>query len=278
MNNVGMQKLTIIKARKKRPLLKMLWGYHELLFFLSWRDILVRYKQTVLGLLWAIIRPFLLMLVFTLLFGKVLNLENQTDIPYPLIVFAGLLPWQFFSSSVQQISDSLVQNANLIAKVYFPRLIIPLSSMVTSFVDFLISAFMLVMLMIWFQYTPDYKVLYLPVFVLVFLMFSFGMGLFIATLNVTYRDFRYIIPFVIQLGFYISPVGFDLAVIPEQWRLLYSLNPLVGIIEGFRFCLLSDPTTLYWPSIYISVLMSVTFMCLGLKTFQTMERNFADRI
>lgn len=270
--------ITTIKATERRSILKSTIEYRELLFFLSWRDILVRYKQTALGVLWAVIRPFLLMVVFTALFGKVLNLEDQVTTPYPLIVFAGLLSWQFFTASIQQISDSLVQNANLISKVYFPRLIIPLSSMITAIVDFAISLCMFALLMVWFQFVPDYKVIYLPLFILLALIFSFGMGILIATLNVTYRDFRYIIPFIIQLGFYVSPVGFDLAIIPEKWRFLYSLNPMVGVIEGFRWCLLGDHTVIYWPSVWISFAMSLFFLLFGLRTFQAMERHFADRI
>ena len=272
------QDFIVIQAGRKRPLLKSLIAYHELLLFLSWRDTVVRYKQMVLGLLWVVIRPILLMTVFTLLFGRVLNLQNQVDIPYPLIVFAGLLPWQFFSTSVQQISDSFVSNGYLISKVYFPRLILPLSTIVTGIIDFLVSMGVFALLMAWFRHIPDYKILYLPLFMLIFFTFSLGIGTFFASLNVTYRDFKYIIPFMLQLGFYASPVGFDLSVISKRWHLLYSLNPMVGIIEGFRWCLLGDHTVLYWPSVWVSGTVSIVSLCLGLKTFQAMERSFADKI
>jgi len=278
MNRTNDPEVNTIRAGKKISLLKVFIKYHELIFFLSWRDILVRYKQTVFGLLWAIMRPFLLIVVFTLLFGQILGLSKDTDIPYPLIVFAGLLPWQFFATSLQQISDSLILNQNIISKVYFPRIIIPISSTVTSMVDFFISAIMLALLMVWFQYTPDQDILFLPLFIVFLFSISLGIGLIIAALNVSYRDFRYITPFAIQLGFYASPVAFDVAVIPENWRLIYSLNPMVGIIEGFRFSLLDDRNTLYWPSVAISAAISFGCLLLGLKVFQTLQSDFADRI
>lgn len=270
--------ITMITAGKKHHLIGLLIEYHELLFFLSWRDILIRYKQTTLGFLWALLRPLLLMLVFAVLFGKILNLADGSSAPYPLIVFAGLLPWQFFAASVQQISDSFVQNANLISKVYFPRLIIPISSMVTAIVDFLISLLILAFIMLWFRYVPSYRIFVLPLFFFMLLLFVLGIGIFVATLNVYYRDFRYIIPFVIQLGFYISPVGFELSVIPEKWQLLYSFNPMVGIVEGFRWCLIGENGGLYWPSILISASLSVFFLFFGINIFQKMERNFADKV
>lgn len=215
-----------------------LWRYRELFFILAWRDISVRYKQTIIGLAWAIIRPFLTMVVFTVIFGRLAKLPSDGNAPYALMVFSAMLPWTFFSTSLSDASNSLVDNANLISKVYFPRLIVPTATVVAAFVDFIISFGVLLFLMVYYQFAPNWNILFLPAFILLALLASIGPGLWITALNVKYRDFRYVIPFLVQFGLYVSPVGFSSQVIPQQWRLLYSINPMVGVIDGFRWCIL----------------------------------------
>jgi lipopolysaccharide transport system permease protein len=219
--------LIIEAGRTERHYWKDLWRYRELFYFLAWRDILVRYKQTVIGIAWALIRPFLMMVVFTVVFGKLAKLPSE-GVPYPILVFAALLPWQFFANALSEASNSLIGNANLISKVYFPRLIIPASSVITSFVDFLISGVILIALMLWYQFMPGWCILTLPFFILVAFAAAMGAGLWLTALNVKYRDFRYIVPFIVQFGLYISPVGFSSSIVPDEWRLLYSLNPWWG--------------------------------------------------
>ena len=197
-----------------------LWQYRELFQVLAWRDIAVRYKQTVIGAAWALIRPFLTMVVFTVIFGKLAKLPSDGTVPYALMVFAGMLPWSFFSTALAEASNSIIGNANLISKVYFPRLIVPIAAVMVAFVDFLISFAILVALMVWYQFMPGWQVLLLPVFVAFAFMASLGIGLWITALNVKYRDFRYVIPFIVQLGLYVSPVGFSSSIVPDQWRLL----------------------------------------------------------
>ncbi len=252
-----------------------LWRYRELLYFFAWRDILVRYKQTALGIAWSVLRPLLTMLVFTVVFSKIAKLPSE-GIPYPVLVFAAMLPWQFFANALTEASNSVVSNANVIAKVYFPRLLIPASAVVVSLVDLLISLGLLALLMIGYRVVPSWSILWLPLFLLLVLTCALGTGLWLAALNVQYRDFRYIVPFIVQFGLYISPVGFSSTVIPEQWRLLYSLNPLVGVIEGFRWAILGTP--LYWPSLALAVLSSTFLLLSGLWYFRRTERSFADVI
>lgn len=229
--------LVIEAGRTERQYWQDLWRYRELFYTLAWRDIAVRYKQTVIGIAWALIRPFLTMVVFTIVFGKLANLPSE-GVPYPILVFAGMLPWQFFSTSLSSASDSLISNANLISKVYFPRLVVPTSAVVTSFVDFLISGMIMLGLMAWYNFVPSWRVITLPFFILIAFMASMGAGLWLCSLNVKYRDFRYIVPFIVQFGLYISPVGFSSNVVPERWRLLYSINPMVSVIDGFRWAIL----------------------------------------
>ncbi len=269
---------TILEAGSKRSYWRALYKYRELLYFLAWRDILVRYKQTVLGIIWAVLRPALMMAVFTVLFGRIVKLKSPSDVPYALLVFAGLLPWQFFATAVQQISESLVQNANLISKIYFPRLLIPVSTLATSLVDLVISLGIFVLLMAYYEFAPHLQILFFPFFLLLGILLSIGIGLFIATLNVYYRDFRYLIPFAIQLGLYISPVGFSSTIIPEKWRLIYSLNPMVGVIDGFRWCLLGQTTEPYWPGVCMAIIITFFMLVIGFRVFRNMERNFADRV
>ncbi|GAB4550944.1 MAG: ABC transporter permease [Pleurocapsa sp.] len=270
--------LIIEAGRSERQYWRDLWRYRELFYFLAWRDILVRYKQTVIGIAWALIRPFLTMVVFTVIFGKLAKLPTEGNAPYCILVFAAMLPWQFFSNSLSTCSNSLISNSNLISKVYFPRLIVPSSAVVVSFVDFLISGMILLGLMAWYDFVPSWRIITLPLFIVVAGAASMGWGLWLASLNVKYRDFRHIVPFIVQFGMYISPVGFSSNVVPEQWRLLYSLNPMVGVIDGFRWAILGGQSNLYLPGFVLSLgLVSIT-LATGIWYFRKMERSFADII
>lgn len=271
------QTLVIEAGRAERHYWQDLWRFRELFFFLAWRDILVRYKQTTIGVAWALGRPLITMLVFTLIFGKLAKLPSE-GAPYPILVFAALLPWQFFSSAFSSAGDSLVSNAGLVSKVYFPRLVIPASALIVSFVDFLISGLILVGLMIWYGYVPNMRLLTLPLFVFVAIAAAMGAGLWIAALNVKYRDFRIIVPFVVQFGLYVSPVGFSSNIIPEQWRLLYSINPMVGVIDGFRWAILGGNIKLYWPGFLLSLLLVLLILVTGIYYFRKTEKTFADVI
>ncbi|MDZ8079538.1 MAG: ABC transporter permease [Nostoc sp. DcaGUA01] len=270
--------LIIEAGQTEQQYWKDLWRYRELFYFLSWRDILVRYKQTVIGMLWALIRPFLTMLVFTVIFGNLAKLPSEGTAPYPILVFAGLLPWQFFASALTECSNSLISNANLISKVYFPRLIVPASSVIVSFVDFLVSGMILLGLMAWYNYVPSWRILSLPLFISIAFAASLGVGLWLAALNVEYRDFRYIVPFIVQFGLYISPVGFSSSIVPEQWRLLYYLNPMVGVIDGFRWAILGGESKLYWTGFTLSLGLVALLLVSGIWYFRKMERTFADVI
>ena len=274
-----MQDVIVIEAgRRERNYWLDLWRYRELFRVLAWRDLSVRYKQTVIGVLWALIRPFLAMLVFTLIFGQIARLPSDGTAPYPLMIFAGILPWTFFSSGLSEASNSLINNANLISKVYFPRLIVPMATVVVAFVDFLISFFILVLLMAWYNFLPDWRMLLLPVFIVLAFFASVGPALWITALSVKYRDFRYVLPFIVQFGLYVSPVGFSSNVVPEQWRLLYSLNPMVGIIDGFRWCILGGQSELYVPGLAMSIGVTAFFLWFGIHRFRKMEKSFADMI
>ena len=269
--------LVIEAGRAERHYWRDLWRYRELFFFLAWRDILVRYKQTVIGIVWALGRPLITMLVFTLVFSKLAKLPSE-GVPYPILVFAALLPWQFFASSFSGAGDSLISNAGMISKVYFPRLVIPASAVIVSFVDFLISGIILVGLMIWYGFAPSLRMLTLPLFIFVAFAAAMGAGLWIAALNVKYRDFRIIVPFVVQFGLYISPVGFSSSIVPEQWRLLYSINPMVGVIDGFRWAILGGNTQLYWPGFLLSLSLVMVILVTGIMYFRKTEKTFADVI
>jgi lipopolysaccharide transport system permease protein len=255
-----------------------LWRYRELFQVLAWRDVSVRYKQTIIGVAWALIRPFLTMIVFTIIFSNVARLPTDGVAPYALLVFAGMLPWTFFSTALSEASNSLISNANLISKVYFPRLIVPTATVVVAFVDFLISFLILGGMMLWYHFLPGWQIVFLPVFVLIAFLASLGPGLWITALNVKYRDFRYVIPFIVQFGLYVSPVGFSSSVIPADWRLIYSLNPIVGVIDGFRWCLLRGESPLYLPGLALSLAVTAFFLWLGIRQFRKMEKGFADLI
>lgn len=272
------KELVIEAGRTEKQYWLDLWKYRELFYFLAWRDILVRYKQTVIGMAWALIRPFLTMIVFTIIFGKVAKLPTEGQAPYPILVFAALLPWQFFSGALAECSNSLINNANLLSKVYFPRLIVPTSAVIVSFVDFMISGMIMVALMAWFNFIPDWRILTLPAFILIAFAASMGVGLWLAALTVEYRDFRHIVPFLVQFGLYISPVGFSSKIVPEQWRLLYSLNPMVGVIDGFRWAILHGESQIYLPGFALSVVVVVLLLWSGIWYFRKMERTFADVI
>lgn len=270
--------LIIEPGRTERNYWADLWRYRELFLILAWRDISVRYKQTIIGILWAIVRPFLTMVVFTIIFGRVAKLPSDGSAPYALMVFAAMLPWSLFSNALSESSNSLIGNANLIGKVYFPRLIIPTATVVTAFIDFLISFAIMIGMMVYYRFAPGWQILFLPCFIILALVASLGPGLWITALNVKYRDFRYIIPFVVQFGLYVSPVGFSSKVVPEQWRLLYSLNPMVGVIEGFRWCILGGNSPIYIHGFLLSLAIIVFFIWLGVTRFRKMESTFADLI
>jgi lipopolysaccharide transport system permease protein len=274
-----MQEVTVIEAgRTERHYWLDLWRYRDLFLVLGWRDLSVRYKQTVIGIFWALIRPFLTMLVFTIVFGRIARLPTDGNVPYALMVFAGLLPWIFFSTGLSEASNSLIDNEKLITKVYFPRLIVPIATIGVAFTDFIISFCILLGLMAWYRYLPDWRIAILPAFVLLAFFASAGPSLWLAALNVKYRDFRYVVPFAVQFGLYVSPVGFSSSLIPAQWRLLYSLNPMVGVIDGFRWCVLRGQSALYLPGLTVSIVVAGIFLWLGVRQFRKMEKSFADMI
>ncbi len=269
--------LIIEAGRTEKNYWQDIWRYRELFYFLAWRDILVRYKQTAIGVAWALIRPFLTMVVFTVVFGKLANLPSE-GVPYPILVFAAMLPWQLFSTALSECSNSLISNANLLSKVYFPRLVVPTSAVVVSFVDFAISGLIMVGLMVWFAFVPSWQIVTLPLFIAIALAASMGVGLWMASLNVQYRDFRYIVPFLVQFGLYVSPVGFSSNIVPDRWRLLYSLNPMVGVIDGFRWAIIGGDAQIYWPGFALSLSLVVLLLVSGIWYFRKMERTFADVI
>ncbi|MBV8484818.1 MAG: ABC transporter permease [Verrucomicrobia bacterium] len=273
-----MQDLVIEPGRTEKNYWTDLWRYRELFYILAWRDISVRYKQTAIGVAWSVLRPFLAMLICTVVFGRIAKLPSN-GIPYPILVLAAMLPWQFFANSLLESSNSLVLNERLVSKVYFPRLIIPAGSLITSLVDLSISAGLMVVLLLWFHYLPDWRVLTLPFFTLLAFLAALGPGLFLAALTVKYRDFRYVLPFVSQFGLFISPVGFSSDVVPEQWRLLYSLNPLVGVIDGFRWAICRGGTSaFYLPGFALSLLITFLLLLIGTWYFRKTEISFADVI
>ncbi|GHV54977.1 transport permease protein [Deltaproteobacteria bacterium] len=272
------QYLLVIEAGKtERQYWKDLWLYRELLGFLCWRDIMVRYKQTVIGVLWAVLKPLLAMLAFTIVFGRIANLPSEGAAPYAIMVYAAMLPWQFFSASLAGSSNSLVSNANLVSKVYFPRLLVPMSSVSVHIVDFCISFVLLLALMAIYQFMPPLQIVaVIPLAALTGLV-ALGPGLLFCALNVTYRDFCHIIPFITQFGLYISPVGFSSSIVPEKWRLLYEFNPMVGIIEAYRWAILGS---MDFParSFGIACSIALVFLVIGVKVFRSAEKTFADVI
>ena len=269
--------LIIEPNRTTGAFFRELLRYRELFYFLAWRDILVRYKQTVIGIAWSVIRPLLTMLVFTVVFGRLAKLPNE-GVPYPILVFSAMLPWQYFANAMQESSNSLIAESRLISKVYFPRLIVPASSVIVSAVDFLISLALLGLLMLGYGFVPSWTFLFMPFFFLLATLAALGAGFWLSALNVKYRDFRYIVPFLVQFGLYVSPVGFSSSVVPERWRLLYSLNPMVGVIDGFRWCVQGTVSSLYLPGFLISATISILAFSSGVWFFRRTERFFADFI
>ena len=278
MNQLKFRETIIGPRTINKQYWKDLWNYRELFYFLAWRDIKVRYKQTVIGIAWAVIRPFLTMIVFSFIFGNLAGLPSEEGVPYPLMVFAALLPWHFFANSLSAGSNSLVGNANLISKVYMPRLILPASSVVVNLVDFIISFGIMAIIMAYYRFVPDWKIFILPLFLFIAFLTAYGFSIWFGALNVRYRDFRYIVPFVVQFGLYISPVGFSSSVIPEKWRLLYSINPMVGVIDGFRWAILGGDVSIYWPGFVVSVVLLLVVFITGLLYFRRTEKTFADVI
>lgn len=269
--------IVIEAGRTEKNYWRDLWKYRELFYFLAWRDILVRYKQTVIGVAWALIRPLATMIVFTFVFGKLAKLPSD-GVPYPILVFAAILPWQFFASAFSEAGNSLVGNAGMLSKIYFPRLIIPTSAVITSFIDFLVAGIIMIALMMWYQYIPTIRILALPIFIFLAFLAALGCGIWVATLNVKYRDFGYTIPFLLMLGLYLSPVGFSSKVIPDDWRLLYSLNPLVSIIDGFRWAIVGGDAQIYFPGLVVSTLVVTLVLGTGILYFRRTERTFADTV
>lgn len=270
--------LIIEAGRSEQQYWRDLWHFRELFYILAWRDIVVRYKQTVIGIAWAVIRPFVTVVVFTLVFNRIAKLEAPAGVPYALFVSAAMMPWQFFASALSEASGSLLNNSSLISKIYFPRLIVPAGSVITSLVDFLITLVMLALLMLWYGFLPDWRVLTLPLFILLAFLAAFGAGLLLCALNVKYRDFRYVVPFIVQFGVYLSPVGFSSEKVPAYLRWLYDLNPMVGVIEGFRWACLRGAAPLEARSIACSVLVTALMCLLGVWYFRRTERTFADVI
>ena len=277
MSSESAHRLVIEAGRTERHYWKDLWRYRELFYFLSWRDILVRYKQTVIGVAWSVIRPVLTMIVFTVIFGKLAKFPSG-NAPYAILVYAAMLPWQFFANALSESSNSLITNANMISKVYFPRLIVPGSAVIVSLVDFFISFAVMALLMVWYRFIPDWRIVTVPLFLMLALLASLGFSLWMSALNVKYRDFRYIVPFIVQFGLYVSPVGFSSSVVPEKWRLLYSLNPMVGVIDGFRWAILGGEAQIYWPGFLLSTALTLLILYGGVRYFRKTERIFADII
>ena len=272
------QQLVVIEAgRVQLDYWRDVWRYREVLYFLTWRDLLVRYKQTVVGVAWAVIRPLLAMVVFTVVFGLIGRFPSE-GVPYALLVYAGMLPWQFFSASVSEANNSLIGNANLISKVYFPRILIPMSALLSSLVDLAVAGALLLPLMLYFGVLPDWRVAFLPLFVLLAFAAAMGFGLLFGSLTVKYRDFRFVLPFLVQLGLYVSPVGFSSSVVPEQWRLLYALNPMASVIDGFRWSLLGGQVPLHAPGLAVSVAVVAVALLGGVVHFRRSERGFVDVI
>lgn len=273
-----MHDVIIEPGRSVRNYWADLWRFRELFRVLAWRDLSVRYKQTVIGVLWVVIRPLLTMIVLTVIFGRIAKLPTNGNVPYSLMVFAAILPWSFFSNGLSDASNSLINNEKLISKVYFPRMIVPIATIVVAFVDFLVSFCMLLALMVWYRFLPDWRIITLPIFAFLAFLASVGPSLWITSLNVKYRDFRYVIPFIVQFGLYVSPVGFSSSVVPGGWRLLYSLNPMVGVIDGFRWCLLRGQSDIYLPGLAVSLFVVFFFLWFGIFQFRRTERSFADLI
>jgi lipopolysaccharide transport system permease protein len=270
--------LIIEPGRAEANYWRDLWRYRELFYFLAWRDILVVYKQTIIGIAWAIIRPLLMMVVLTVTFNKIASLEAPESIPYGLLVLAAMLPWQFFATAFGESGNSVLGNANLISKVYFPRMIVPAASVITAFVDFIIALGLMIAVMVWYQFLPGWEIVFLPLFIVLASGAALGAGLLVSALNVEYRDFRYVLPFIVQIGMYVSPVGFSSQMVPENWRLLYACNPMVGVIDGFRWSILRGAVALDWTALALSTVVTIVLLAAGIWYFRRTEKTFADVI
>ena len=270
-------KILVIEANRTGLLyLRDFWNYRELFFTLAWRDIVVRYKQTIVGILWTILRPLATMIVFTVVFGKIAKLPSDAGVPYVLMVFGGMLPWQFISSTITTGSDALVGNHALISKVYFPRMIIPTARIIMALVELLINAVLFGILFAFYRYVPSWHIVFLPLFLFLAVLLALGVTYFTSSLNVKYRDFQYVVPFIVQFGLYISPIGFSSSVVPEKWRLIYALNPVAGIVDGIRWCLFNSP--LLPETVISAAVISVLFFLFGIWFFRKLESEFADFI
>lgn len=274
---VSEHRVVLEAGRAERHYWADVFRYRDLFFMLARRDVAVRYKQTAIGILWAILRPLMTMLVFTFVFGRIAKLPSE-GVPYGLLVFSAMVPWFFFASSVGESSGSLIANSNLLAKVYFPRILIPASSVLVAAVDFLIALVLLVGVMMYYGFMPSWRILTLPVFLLVAFSAALGIGLWFSTLNVRYRDFQFVVPFLLQFGLYASPVGFVSSVVPENWSMLYALNPMVGVIDGFRWAILGDGFPIRWEAQALSISISAALLLSGIAFFRRFERGFADVI
>lgn len=254
-----------------------LWRSRELLFFLAWRDVMVRYKQAVLGIAWAVLRPMLTTLVFTFVFGKVAKLSSG-EIPYLLLVLSGLTPWLYFSTTVNECGNSLVSNAALITKVYFPRLVVPVSSLLANLVDFCITILLLCVMLLWFGTGISWQIVLVPVVMVVLVMLTIGVGFWLSALNAKYRDVSFIMPFLITFGVYLSPIGFSSATIPEKWRVIYGLNPIVGIVDGFRYALFGDRYPFQAWTLAYAFVLALALILTGIAYFRSIEREIVDVI
>lgn len=255
-----------------------LWAARDVTWILALRDISVRYKQSALGISWVILRPLFTMLVFTLVFERIARLSSDGGLPYPILVLSGMVPWVLFSTALPDITGSLVNNSNLIGKIYFPRLAIPLASISNAVVEFLICSFLLLIFMLFYGMTYSWTLFLLPLFGVLALFSSIGLGLWWATLNVRYRDFRFVIPFVMQAGLYLTPIGYSSQHIPEQWKPFFYLNPMVAVVDGFRWAISSGESEMYWMGLFGSILTSTLLLCVGIYYFRKSERTFADVI
>ncbi len=270
--------LILEAGRADRHYWRDIWAFRELFFILAWRDVAVRYKQTVIGVAWAVVRPFLTMMIFTVVFGRLAQLPTDGNAPYPILVFAGMLPWFLFATILSDASAALVANSSLVGKVYFPRIIIPTAITIVALVDFVINLLILAGIMAWYRFMPGWQIVFLPAFVLLALLASLGPSLLMTSLNVKYRDFRYIIPFIVQFGLYVTPVGFSSGAVPEKWLFWYNLNPLVGVIDGFRWCIMGGESPLNWSSLTTSFVIVLAFLWLGMTYFRRTEKSLADLI
>ena len=269
------QTIVIEAGRASKEYWSDMWRQRELLFFLIWRDLLVRYKQTMVGVAWVLLKPAITLAIFSVVFGKWAALPSG-GLPYPLVVFAGMLPWFFFSTAVSDCSNSIINNSSIVGKIYFPRLLIPVNSLLVALVDYAVSCSLIVVLVIWTGFYPDWRIAMLPLLTIWVAALSFGFGVWGAALNVRHRDLRFIIPFLLQLGIYISPVGYSAAIVPERFKLLYSLNPMVGIIDSFRWAILGGSFDVYLPGVMISAGVTIILVVTGVIYFRRVEKMFAD--